>query len=362
MDDFLPDDIRELRDAFVSFLQRQIAPALAAHQAAGSFPRELIRQTGEAGWFGVLFPQALGGSDVGFLAMAVIAEELARFDPGFALCHNPQGGTCPYTIFAGGSDAQCGRFIPGLVAGRTIGMWALTESGGGSDAAGNLKTFAERRGDRYVINGRKMFATLADETDTGALLARTDRDAGHRGISAFVVEPRKYPGFAARPVENRLGAEGDGLGRQWGQLCRAIGRPQLTDDPRLVDNAARVENLAEMLAIIEGWLARMGDDAKAIRLLEVERVPVAPVLSVQEVMRLPHVRQRRTVRTLMDRALGEFDVPGVPLRFSAFPDELPLDAPFLGEHNQDVPGASPDYDTARIAALEAEGVLCARQV
>lgn len=234
MDDFLPDDIRELRDAFVAFLRREVAPALPAHEAAGTFPRDLIRITGDAGWFGVLFPESLGGSDAGFLAMAVIAEELARLDPGFALCHNPQGGTCPYTIFAGGTDEQCARFIPDIIAGRAIGLWALTEAGGGSDAAGNLKTFAERRGDRYVLNGRKMFATLADETDAGVLFARTDRDAGHRGISAFVVEPRKYPGFTARPVEfsglskitrscevlledfevpveNRLGAEGDGF-------------------------------------------------------------------------------------------------------------------------------------------------------
>jgi crotonobetainyl-CoA:carnitine CoA-transferase CaiB-like acyl-CoA transferase len=172
--------------------------------------------------------------------------------------------------------------------------------------------------------------------------------------------------FSVAPLGIFKGAQGYlvivGLGRQWGQLCRAIGRPELGDDPRFVDNAARVENLAEMVAIIEDWLARIGDDAKAIGFLEAERVPVAPVLSVQEVMRLPHVRQRRTVRTIMDRALGEFDVPGMPLRFSAFPDELPLDAPFLGEHNQDVLGALPGYDAARIAALEAAGVLRARRV
>jgi alkylation response protein AidB-like acyl-CoA dehydrogenase len=215
-------------------MTREVLPALPAHEAAGTFPRALIEKTGQAGWFGVLFPEALGGSDVGFLAMAVIAEEMARLDPGFALCHNPQGGTCPYTIYAGGTDEQCERFIPALLAGQTIGMWALTEAGGGSDAAGNLKTFAQRRGDRYVLNGRKMFATLSDQTDAGVLFARTDRQAGHRGISAFVVEPKKHPGFTAQPIEftglskitrscevvledfevpaeNRLGAEGDGF-------------------------------------------------------------------------------------------------------------------------------------------------------
>jgi crotonobetainyl-CoA:carnitine CoA-transferase CaiB-like acyl-CoA transferase len=86
------------------------------------------------------------------------------------------------------------------------------------------------------------------------------------------------------------------------------------------------------------------------------------VLSVQDVMRLPHARERRTVRTIMDRALGAFDVPGVPLRFSEFPDELPLDAPFLGEHNAAVLAELPGYDAARIAALETTGVLHGRRV
>lgn len=234
MDDFLPNDIRELRDAFVDFMTRAILPALPAYEAAGEFPRPLVQQTGEAGWFGVVFPEWLGGSDVGFLGMAALAEEMARLDPGFALCHNQQALTCPYTIFVGGTDEQCRRFIPDLIGGRAIGLWSLTEAGGGSDAAGNLKTFAQRRGDRYILNGRKMFATLADQTDTGVLFARTDRDAGHRGISAFVVEPKKYPGYEARPidfvglskmtrscevvlqdfevpVQNRLGAEGEGF-------------------------------------------------------------------------------------------------------------------------------------------------------
>lgn len=234
MDDFLPPDTRELREAFVQFMQREILPALPAFEAAGEFPRALVQKTGEAGWFGVVFPPQLGGTDLGFLAMAVLAEEMARLNPGFALCHNQQAMTCPYTVFAGGTDEQCQRFIPDLIGGRAIGLWSLTESGGGSDAAGNLKTFAERRGDRYLLNGRKMFATLADQTDTGVLFARTDRDAGHHGITAFVVEPRKYAGYLAQPidfvglsgmtrscevvlenfevpVENRIGAEGEGF-------------------------------------------------------------------------------------------------------------------------------------------------------
>ncbi|WP_448506709.1 acyl-CoA dehydrogenase family protein [Immundisolibacter sp.] len=190
MDDFLPNDIRELRDAFVDFMTHAVLPALPTYEAAGQFPRTGAANRRGRLVLGAVFPEWLGGSDVGFLGMAVLAEEMARLDPGFALCHNQQPLTCPYTIFVGGTGEQCRRFIPDLIGGRAIGLWSLTEAGGGSDAAGNLKTFAERRGDRYLLNGRKMFATLADQTDTGVLFARTDRDAGHRGISAFVIEPK----------------------------------------------------------------------------------------------------------------------------------------------------------------------------
>jgi len=235
MDEFLPGEIRAVRDELVRFLEREILPELAGYESRGEFPRPLIAKMGEAGYYGVAFPESLGGTDLGFLAMAVVAEEVARANPALSLSHNQQGMTCPYTIYSGGSDAQCEQYIPDILAGKTIGLWSLTESGGGSDAAGNLKTFARRDGDRYLLNGSKMFATLADQTDVGVLFARTDKDAGHRGISAFIVEPKKYPGYQANPIDfvglskmtrscevvlqdfevpvaNRIGDEGAGFG------------------------------------------------------------------------------------------------------------------------------------------------------
>lgn len=235
MDEFLPGETRAVRDELVRFLEREILPELAGYESRGEFPRPLIAKMGEAGYYGVAFPERLGGTDLGFLAMAVVAEEVARANPALSLSHNQQGMTCPYTIYAGGSDGQCEQYIPDIIAGKTIGLWSLTESGGGSDAAGNLKTFARRDGDRYLLNGSKMFATLADQTDVGVLFARTDKEAGHRGISAFIVEPKKYPGYQANPVDfvglskmtrscevvlqdfevpvaNRIGDEGAGFG------------------------------------------------------------------------------------------------------------------------------------------------------
>ena len=177
MDEFLPGEIRAVRDELVRFLEREIIPELVGYESRGEFPRPLIAKMGEAGYYGVAFPERLGGTDLGFLAMAVVAEEVARANPALSLSHNQQGMTCPYTIYSGGSDGQCEQYIPDIIAGKTIGLWSLTESGGGSDAAGNLKTFARRDGDRYLLNGSKMFATLADQTDVGVLFARTDKEA-----------------------------------------------------------------------------------------------------------------------------------------------------------------------------------------
>jgi crotonobetainyl-CoA:carnitine CoA-transferase CaiB-like acyl-CoA transferase len=182
-------------------------------------------------------------------------------------------------------------------------------------------------------------------------------------LSHGAVVPRRTgrQHFSVCPLGIFRGAQGYlvivGLGKQWDQLCRVLGRPELATDPRYASNAARVAHVDEVAALIETWLAAVGDDAEAIRRLEAERVPVAPVLSVPEVMRLPQVQARGAVRTVVDRALGAFEIPGSPLRFSAFSEPLELDAPFLGEHNAAVLQRLLGYDAARVAALEAAGVL-----
>jgi crotonobetainyl-CoA:carnitine CoA-transferase CaiB-like acyl-CoA transferase len=147
------------------------------------------------------------------------------------------------------------------------------------------------------------------------------------------------------------------LPHQWPILCRAMGRPELADDPRFVDNAKRVENMAGVVHAIEGWLASTASDDEAVRILEAARIPVAPVLSIEQAVNHPHLQYRRTVRRVTDRAFGELDIPGMPLRFSAFPDELPLQAPFLGEHNEEVLSAYLGYTSEQVRKLESEGVL-----
>jgi crotonobetainyl-CoA:carnitine CoA-transferase CaiB-like acyl-CoA transferase len=136
-----------------------------------------------------------------------------------------------------------------------------------------------------------------------------------------------------------------------------MGRPELATDPRFKTNTARTENSVELIGMIEAWLQSQASDEAAIRILDDHRVPVAPVLSVTQAMNHPHLRARRTVRKIRDRILGEFDVPGFPLRFSEFPGELTLEAPFLGEHNGEVLEKFLGYGKGRIAELEAAGVL-----
>jgi crotonobetainyl-CoA:carnitine CoA-transferase CaiB-like acyl-CoA transferase len=145
--------------------------------------------------------------------------------------------------------------------------------------------------------------------------------------------------------------------RQWAGVCEAIGRPELYEDRRFRRAQDRVQFRSEIISMIEQWLARMSDDEAAIEKLRSQRVPVAPILSVREAMEHPHLIARGSVRTIKDPILGEFKIPGFPLRFSDFPDELEFDAPTLGEHNLSVLQQFLDYSPAKVSELERNGVL-----
>lgn len=147
------------------------------------------------------------------------------------------------------------------------------------------------------------------------------------------------------------------LEHQWQVLCRAMGKPELVDDQRFYTNNKRVENQPEMVKIIEEWIVSQKSDDEAVRILQEGHVPVAPVLSIAEAVNHPHLRERHTVRRITDRVLGELDIPGMPLRFSEFPEELPLQAPLLGEHNAEILRNYLSYTPEQIQQLESEGVL-----
>jgi len=142
----------------------------------------------------------------------------------------------------------------------------------------------------------------------------------------------------------------------WRSLCAAIGRPELGEDPRFVNHAMRAQNERELIALVQAWFDEH-DDAEALAILQRHHIPAAPVLSLIEAIDNPHLRERGTVRDATDRVLGEIKLPGLPLRFSEFPGELPVEAPFLGEHNREVLKESLGLSTAEIDELEQAGVL-----
>jgi crotonobetainyl-CoA:carnitine CoA-transferase CaiB-like acyl-CoA transferase len=147
------------------------------------------------------------------------------------------------------------------------------------------------------------------------------------------------------------------LEHQFSGLCRAMGQPELANDPRFKTNADRLKNLKELVAAVEAWFQSSPSDDASMAAMNEYRVPHAPVLSLEEAMNHPHLRERGTVRTVHDRILGDFDVPGFALRFSEFPERLELQAPFLGEHNEDVLTNYLGYSSERVKELQQRGIL-----
>jgi crotonobetainyl-CoA:carnitine CoA-transferase CaiB-like acyl-CoA transferase len=145
--------------------------------------------------------------------------------------------------------------------------------------------------------------------------------------------------------------------KQWVSVCEVIGRPELVKDPAYARARDRAHRRLELIRIIEDWLAAMPTDEAAIEALRSQRVPVAPILSIREAMEHPHLIERGTVRTINDPILGEFKIPGFPLRFSEFPEELEFDAPMLGEHNATVLERYLGLSATRVAELESAGIL-----
>jgi crotonobetainyl-CoA:carnitine CoA-transferase CaiB-like acyl-CoA transferase len=143
----------------------------------------------------------------------------------------------------------------------------------------------------------------------------------------------------------------------WASLCRIMNRPELIKDARCLDNNARVANRDLVNGAISEWLMTLPDLDAADAILREAHIPHAPILTVEQAMAHPHMRERRTVRTVHDRVLGDFQVPGFPMRFSGFPAELDLEAPMLGEHNRHVLSSYLSYPEERITELERAGVL-----
>lgn len=202
----LGDDVAALRDSVRRFANDRIVPIAAATDREDKFPRYLWPEIGALGLHGITVAEEYGGVAMGYLAHCVALEEISRASASIALSYGAHSNLCVNQIHRWGTDAQKRRYLPKLISGEHVGSLAMSEVGAGSDVV-SMKLRAERRGDRYVLNGAKMWITNGHEADTLVVYAKTDMDAGPRGISAFLIE-KSFKGFRPAQKLDKLGMRG----------------------------------------------------------------------------------------------------------------------------------------------------------
>jgi len=199
----LTDEQRQIRDTLRDFAREALAPHAASWDREHRFPREALRALGELGVLGIVVPEAFGGAGLDYVSLAVALEEIAAGDGATSTIVSVQNSVVCGQIFAFGSETQKSKYLPSLARGETLGCFCLTEPQAGSDAAA-IATRAERRGNHYVLNGVKQFITTGANADVAIVFALTNRGAGKKGISAFIVDT-KTPGYVVARVEDKLG-------------------------------------------------------------------------------------------------------------------------------------------------------------
>jgi len=228
----LGDAVEMLRETVQAFAAKEIAPRAETIDRENQFPPDLWQKLGELGVHGVTVAEEYGGAELGYLAHMVAMEEISRASAAVGLSYGAHSNLCVNQIHRNGTAAQKARYLPKLVSGAHVGALAMSEPNAGSDVV-SMKLRADRRGDCYVLNGSKMWITNGGDADTLVVYAKTDPDAGPRGMTAFIVE-KTFAGFSAGskldklgmrgsntfplffddcevPVENVLGKEGDGV-------------------------------------------------------------------------------------------------------------------------------------------------------
>ena len=199
----LTEDQEQLRREIRDFAAREIAPNVLRWDEASEFPHDVVRQLGQMGLLGIIFPPELGGAGLGYTDYMLAIEELSAVDGSIGIIVAAHNSLCTNHIFLAGSDAQKKNYIPKLATGQHLGAWGLTEPGSGSDASA-ARTTAVRRGDQWILNGNKTFITNGHYADISVIIAVTDKSQGTHGLSAFIVE-KGTPGFRPGKKENKLG-------------------------------------------------------------------------------------------------------------------------------------------------------------
>ncbi len=202
----LSEEAMLLKRTVSQFVKNEIAPIAEEIDRNDEFPMHLWRKMGELGILGVTIPEQYGGSGMGPVEQAIVTEEIAKYSAAIAVSYAAHSNLCAHNLYHNANEEQRNKYLPGLCSGELIGALGLTEPGSGSDAI-NMKTTAKREGDYYILNGSKTFITNGPIADVLLVYARTNKEKGAHGISAFIVE-KNYPGFSVSKRLEKMGNRG----------------------------------------------------------------------------------------------------------------------------------------------------------
>ncbi|MCC5992742.1 MAG: isovaleryl-CoA dehydrogenase [Rhodobacteraceae bacterium] len=202
----LGEEVGALRDMVHRWAQTRVKPMAAEIDRSNAFPNALWREMGELGLLGITVPEEYGGADMGYLAHVIAVEEIARASASVSLSYGAHSNLCVNQIKLNGTAEQRATYLPRLISGEHVGALAMSEAGAGSDVVG-MKLRAEKKNDRFILNGTKYWITNGPDADVLVVYAKTDPEAGSKGITAFVIE-KSMKGFSTSPHFDKLGMRG----------------------------------------------------------------------------------------------------------------------------------------------------------
>lgn len=212
----ISEEQKVIKASVKKFAEGRIVPSQEEDEKNGIFRREIVSDMGKLGFFGCLIPERYGGTENGYLSAVIIAEEIARVSASYAGCFISQLAGPPVTILKYGTETQKERYIPGIISGKLIALFASTEPDAGSDVVA-IRSVAVDKGDHYLINGMKTWITSATTADVGLIWVYTDKEKRHRGISCFIADMKNTPGISTKKIE------------KFGLRCSEVGEVVLED-------------------------------------------------------------------------------------------------------------------------------------